>query len=312
MVERLMMNSAFRLGSPRMIRIVLQRSALAMAAVLALSACSAVKLGYNNSASIAHTYLVNKIDFEPQQEALLKTSLTSLVAWHRQHELPILADALKNAREVLAPSDGAMAPVSVEQLREVNQVLRDSLRRTAEQVAPAMARSLLGLYPNQVQDIQRQLDKSNDDYRKDRLATDPEQQWIDNAKRTVSRFERWLGKLSPNQRERIEQWAQGNAQQAQANYERRLARQQEFMNLVSLAANRQIDHSTLSLELAKLLNRWQTPATALEMKQAKARQEKALSMTADVLNLASPKQRANAAKEAQKWANDFTILVEQT
>lgn len=295
-----------------MMKKVLQRSALAVAAVLALGACSAVKLGYNNSASIAHTYLINKVEFEPQQEVLLKTSLTALVAWHRQYELPVLALELSKARDILAPKNGVVQPISIDQLREVNQVLRDSLRRTADQVAPAMARNLLGLYPNQIQDIQRQLDKSNDDYREDRLAANTQQQWIENTERTVSRFERWLGKLTPQQRERIEQWARSNAQNAQANYDRRLARQQEFMNLVTLAANRQIDQASLSRELSVLLNRWQTPVTALEARQAKTRQEQALSMTVDVLNLASPKQRANAAKEAQQWANDFTILYEQT
>ncbi len=306
------MNTAIQPDSTRMMNKVLKRSALALTVVLTLGACSAVKLGYNNSASIAHTYIVNKIEFEPQQEELLKTSLNSLVAWHRQYELPVLAQELSKAQNILAPKNGSVQPIRVDQLRELNQVLRDSLRRTADQVAPEMARNLLGLYPNQIQEIQRQLDKSNEDYREDRLAANPQQQWVENTERTVSRFERWLGKLTPQQRERIEQWAQGNAHNAQTNYDRRLARQQDFMKLVTLAANRQIDQASLSRELSVLLNRWQTPVTALEAQQAKTRQEQALSMTVDVLNLASPKQRANAAKEAQQWANDFTILYEQT
>jgi len=291
---------------------VFHRGAVALAAVLALSACSAVKLGYNNSASIAHTYLVNKIDFEPQQEVLLKTSLSALVQWHRENELPVLAAELNKAREILAPASGEIQAITPAQLLGFNQALRDSLRRTVNQAAPALATNLLGFYPNQINEIQRQLDKSNEEYRAERLAADPQQQWIENAERTASRFERWLGKLTPAQHKRIEQWAQMSAQSAQANYQRRLNRQEEFMKLVNLAANRQIDHASLSQQLALLMNRWQTPATEMEAKQQQARQAQALAMTADVLNLASPKQRAKAAQEAQKWANDFTILFEQT
>jgi anion-transporting ArsA/GET3 family ATPase len=288
---------------------VLQPKLIALLAAVALvGACSAIKLGYNNSASFAHTYITSKVDFDSEQSALLKTSLIEIVQWHRNAELPVLASELQTARQALAPRNGVLMPVNANQVQALNQAIRASLRRTANEAAPVIAKNMLGLWPNQIHDIQKALDKSNTEYREERLMLSPERRVRESAERMEERFERWLGTLNPVQVKQIEAWAKAENHRAESRYEKRLQRQQQFMALVNKAANRQIEQVTLSQEIANLLNAWQNPASAAEKQESEQRQKATIALIVDVLNSATAEQRNNAADRAAGWAKDFQIL----
>lgn len=284
------------------------RTWLMLGTALVLGACSAIKLGYNNSATFAHTYLTSKVDFDSDQSALMKTSLRGLVEWHRNNELPLLAEELQKARMVLAPKGENIQPVNASQVNALNQAIRTSLRRTADEAAPVIAKNMLGLWPNQVADIQEALDKSNREYREKRMASNAAERTEKSVERMAERFERWLGDLNPKQMERIEQWAKSAANNPEQNYEKRLKRQQVFMQLVRQSANRQIDQATLTREVSQLLNDWQTPGTSSERKDFELRQQAVIELVVDVLNAANMQQRKNAAERAASWAEDFQIL----
>ena len=284
------------------------RTCLLMACVAVLAACSAIKLGYNNSASFAHTYLTSKVDFDSEQSAFLKTSLNEIVEWHRNAELPVLAGELQAARQALAARNGVVTPVNANQVQALNLAIRASLRRTANEAAPVTAKNMLGLWPNQISDIQKALDKSNVEYREERLMQSADQRVRESTERMTERFERWLGTLTPVQIKQIEAWARAETHRAESRYEKRLERQQQFMVLVNKAANRQIDQATLSQEIARLLNAWQSPASAAEKQESEQRQKATIGLIVNVLNSATAEQRNNAADRAAGWAKDFQIL----
>lgn len=283
-----------------------------MACLSLLVACSAIKLGYNNSATFAHTYLTNKVDFDSEQSALLKTSLNNIVEWHRNAELPVLANELQTARQALAARNGVVTPVNAAQVQALNQAIRASLRRTANEAAPVIAKNMLGLWPNQIRDIQQALNKSNVEYREERLMQNAEKRVNESIERMTERFERWLGTLNPVQLKQIEAWARTETRWAESRYENRLERQQQFMDLVNTAANRQIDQATLSREIARLLNAWQTPSSPSDKQESEQRQKTTIALIVDVLNSATPEQRNNAADRAAGWAKDFQILASRS
>jgi hypothetical protein len=284
------------------------RTCLLLACITLLAACSAIKLGYNNSASFAHTYLTNKVDFDSEQSSFLKISLNEIVEWHRNAELPVLAGELQTARQALVARNGVVRPVSAEQVQALNLAIRASLRRTANEAAPVIAKNMLGLWPNQIPDIQKALDKSNTEYREERLMQSADQRVRESAERMTERFERWLGTLNPVQMRQIEAWAKAETHRAESRYEKRLERQEKFMTLVNKAANRQIDQATLSQEIASLLNAWQSPSSAAEKLESEQRQKATIALIVNVLNAATAEQRNNAADRADGWAKDFQIL----
>jgi hypothetical protein len=287
----------------------LKTGLLLLASVGLLASCSAIKLGYNNSVTIAHTYLSSKVDFSSEQSSLIKTSLAEIVQWHRRNELPTLARELQTARVALAANGNAVMPVTSEQVQALNQAIRDSLRRTADHAAPLIAKNMLTLTPAQIPEIQKALDKSNNKYQAERIQPNPSKQAEALAKRMTERFERWLGKLNPAQEARIAKWARNDVKQATDYYQLRLDRQQLFMQLAQQAANRQIDATNLSREISSLLNAWQTPTNATEKNDSVQRQKVTVDLVVDVLNAATAEQRNNAAERAAGWAEDFQILV---
>lgn len=281
---------------------------LALACVALVSACSAIKLGYNNSASIAHTYLTSKVDFDADQSALMKSSLRELVQWHRNAELPLLADELQIAKTTLATGNGPIKPVNAAQVQALNESIRESLRRTANTAAPVIAKNMLGLWPNQIADIQAALDDSNIKYKEERLAASEAERIEKSTERMTERFERWLGSLNAQQIARIKEWAKNDIQNPGERFKTRLDLQKKFMLLVEKSANKQIDQPALSQEISTLLNAWQTPASPTEKASFTTRQQATTRLVVDVLNMASSSQRNNAAERAASWAEDFQIL----
>lgn len=288
----------------------LRTGLLVLASVGLLTSCSAIKLGYNNSVTIAYTYVSSKVDFSAEQSGLIKTSLAEIVQWHRRNELPILARELETARVALAANGNAVVPVSSEQVQALNQAIRDSLRRTADHAAPLIAKSMLTLTPAQIPEIQKALDKSNKEYQAERIQLNSSKQAQATAERMTERFERWLGRLNPAQEARIAKWATNDVKHATDYYQLRLDRQQLFMQLAQQAANRQIDATNLSREISSLLNAWQTPANAAEKNDNLQRRKVTVDLVVDVLNSANVAQRNNAAERAAGWAEDFQILVQ--
>lgn len=287
----------------------LRTGLLVLASVSILASCSAIKLGYNNSVTIAYTYLSSKVDFSAEQSSQIKTSLAEVIQWHRRNELPTLARELETARVALATNGNSVVPVSSEQVQALNQAIRDSLRRTADHAAPLIAKNMLTLTPAQIPQIQKALDKSNEKYREERIQLSPARQAQASADRMAERFERWLGSLNPAQKALIANWSGKDINQAGEYFQKRVERQQQFMRLAQQAANRQIDVDHLSREVANLLNAWQTPGSAAEKHDNQQRQKVTVELMVDVLNAANAEQRNKAAERAAGWAEDFQILV---
>ncbi|HEX4916320.1 MAG TPA: DUF6279 family lipoprotein [Limnobacter sp.] len=278
--------------------------------VLALAACSAIKLGYNNAAGLAHSYLMSSIEWEETQSIEVRDGLDRILAWHRQHELPLLAAQLMQAKRRLVFTQQTPGTITVAELEEQYKAIQASLARTANAAAPEIAKVMLGLRPDQIGQIQQALQESNKEYSEERLSKSRTKRIEASAERMEKHFERWLGSLDRAQKERIALWAEQSLQYSALRYQRRLERQTEFVRLASLSANRQIDERALRQQVASLLNGWQNPTTEQAQQYTKDRQAATLQLVADVLNMASRTQRERAAAQAAGWAKDFTVLAQ--
>src|SRR5215208_570321 len=105
-------------------------SLLALAA--ALSACSAIKLGYNNLGEVAYWWLDGYVEFSDEQASRVRDDLARLHLWHRTRELPRFAELLHRIEE-LAPDD-----VTPAQTCAVFAQVLERLNTTGEQAAPAI------------------------------------------------------------------------------------------------------------------------------------------------------------------------------
>jgi hypothetical protein len=136
------------------------------------------------------------------QKKLLDSEVTGLMAWHRQHELPIYArdlDAL--AKAVASP----MSPVQVEYHLDKVQ---GSLTRTLENAIPRTVRLARTLTDAQVAHfmtdrVKRQQERQHD------FATESREEMLKGFREKMNeRLRFWIGRVKPAQEPLIAQWAE--------------------------------------------------------------------------------------------------------
>ncbi|USV56101.1 DUF6279 family lipoprotein [Aeromonas encheleia] len=136
------------------------------------------------------------------QKKLLDSEVKGLMAWHRQHELPIYArdlDAL--AKAVASP----MSPVQVEYHLDKVQ---GSLTRTLENAIPRTVRLARTLTDAQVAHfmtdrVKRQQERQHD------FATESREEMLKGFREKMNeRLRFWIGKVKPAQEPLIAQWAE--------------------------------------------------------------------------------------------------------
>ncbi|MGY3929616.1 Uncharacterised protein [Aeromonas encheleia] len=136
------------------------------------------------------------------QKKLLDSEVKGLMAWHRQHELPIYArdlDAL--AKAVASP----MSPVQVEYHLDKVQ---GSLTRTLENAIPRTVRLASTLTDAQVAHfmtdrVKRQQERQHD------FATESREEMLKGFREKMNeRLRFWIGRVKPAQEPLIAQWAE--------------------------------------------------------------------------------------------------------
>lgn len=144
-----------------------------------LSACSAVKLGYNNAPQVVYWWLDGYLDFTDAQAPQVRDELDRLHRWHRSTELPKLAALLQQASQ-LAPGD-----ISAPQACAVVNALRGRIGAVAQQAEPALAAVAPGLTAAQLEHLAQRYQRNDADFRKEWLDAGP-------AERAERRYRQWL------------------------------------------------------------------------------------------------------------------------
>ena len=203
------------------------RLALALCLGVLLSACSTVKIAYNNADDIAAWMIDDYLDLNREQEDGLRPLLARFHAWHRGTQLPeyvrLLDDAQRRLSTGIAPADVAWATDAVE----------DRYRVLAQRLQADAARVLATLSDEQVAHLRTRLEESNRKWSKDNgIGAGSEEQRRLRAERLLERIEHWTGALAPAQRARLHELVDALPLITEASLQYRLRRQREFVGLL--------------------------------------------------------------------------------
>ena len=145
--------------------------------------------------------LKDYVKFTRDQRLLVKDEISQLIDWHRSEDLPQYADQLQRLSKELKSG------ITVEQLEESYNNLRDSWQRIVIKTLPAAVDIISNLHDEQVNDFFEMLiEKEGDDAKKIENGTNV---------RTVKKREAYvskkivdvIGKLNEDQKSLIAQWA---------------------------------------------------------------------------------------------------------
>jgi hypothetical protein len=275
---------------------------LALATALALSACSAVKLGYTNLPHLAQWWLDGYLDLDEPQEAQLHDALAALQDWHRQEELPRLAAVLARL-EQLAPGE-----ITPQQACTVVADVQARLKAVAYQAEPAAVALAATLTPRQFQHRARTFRSNTERFRREWIALTPAEQLEKRIEQMQDRLESVYGRLDAPQRAVLKQRMATTVWDPNRMLAQWQRRQQELVDILGRLRAPGLPPAEAAALLRGWVDRLQQPANAEYGAYQEALLQEGCSTFAAVHHATTAAQREHAARRLRAWQRDLREL----
>jgi hypothetical protein len=196
---------------------------LALAALVGLSACSTIKVVYNQSDDLVYWWLDSYADLQDGQKQFTRDALADLHRWHRQQQLPEYAALLKRM-QVMAPNDITPAHVCA-----VTEEMKTSFITLLRFVEPTNTKLASQLKPEQLISIRKRFDKTNRTWKEDWLDPNADDRLRYRTKQATNRLEDFYGRLDKPQRNALSQWLSTSKFDPVVSYAERERRQADSL-----------------------------------------------------------------------------------
>jgi hypothetical protein len=274
-------------------------------AASALLGCSAIKLAYNQAPELAYWWMDGYVDFNDAQSLKVRSELTALQAWHRQQELPKLAEFLNRQATLMTGEVSAgEACIGFAQARVFVQALMNQPLAGATEIA-------LSITPEQIKNLNKKYAQLNAEYERDYRKTSASLRQTKRFKQAVERSERLYGKLEEPQLAAVELSIKSSSFDPAVSLKERVRRQQEFTQLLNSWQSQKPSLPQAQAALGGYLQRsMQSDNPAYRSYSDRLIQEGCTSF-ASFHASATPAQRERAASTLRGWATDALILAAQ-
>ncbi|MCD6042998.1 MAG: hypothetical protein K0R40_2601 [Burkholderiales bacterium] len=266
-----------------------------LAALAALaSGCSTVRFAYENADAYVRWTADGYLDVHGEDADWLDDRIREFHGWHRVNELPKYARLAQEASRRFA--DGLSREDVVWGYDAARAQARESLRKAAELVSPLLDR----LSAEQVAHLEGRIAEENRKFHRDNLRGSESGRRAKRAKSIENRLEDWVGRLSKAQVERVRVFAERAPLLDELRDRDRKRLQADVMAIIRARQARQ--HLA---ERVVHYERGREPAYAAGLQQWR---EQAFALLVDLDATLSPEQRARAAGNLRRYAEDFEAL----
>jgi hypothetical protein len=295
-------------GAPRKRRARVWRAAFAAVLLAALAACSSIRLGYNNADTLALYSLDSYFDLDDAQETLARERVRALIAWHRRTQL---ADYVQLIEETQSRLD---RPVSAQDVLAVQSQMTERMQLLGRQAAPDLAKLARTLTPDQLAHFSNKMAKDNAKFRREQVSLrDAPGDAASEAriKRNLERARNWLGPLTREQEQLLRE-ASTREPGADARWlAERERRQRVLLGVLERIRSEQLGAEQGGVLLRAYFEELQTPADPALRETVLRMRERNAQLIAQLLNSATPQQKALLAKKLRGYSNDFTVLASE-
>ncbi|WP_445571477.1 DUF6279 family lipoprotein [Pseudomonas sp. E102] len=276
----------------------LTRTAMFIALLLTLTACSRVGLAYRNLDLIIPWTLNDYLEINGEQKDWFDDRLKEHLSWHCTTQLPGYLDWLDRLKTMVQTN-----AVTDEALQQRTREAKAAIAETARAITPSAIELLQGLSDEQVADMDAAFVKDQQKRQREYLKPTLQQQIQERAERMEKRLNDWIGPLNDAQRQRVMAWSTALGDQNQQWIANRAHWQNQFSEAV---AQRQSPDFPKRIEQL-LVNReslW-TPAyrEAYNKTEAQAR-----SLLVDLMANSTPAQRERLLQKIDGVKKDFSDL----
>ena len=196
---------------------------LSLLLALAVSGCSAVRLGYNNAPELSYWWLDSYIGFDDAQSIQVRADLAALQVWHRKSELPVFISTLEKLQR-LVPSK-----LTATQLCALYVEQKPRLQAILDQAEPAVVALAAKLSIEQLDHLAQQLDQRSQKWRKEWLDGSRPERQLRRVKQLTDRAEMLYGPLEEAQLEGLRASVAASVFKAELSYRESLRRHQDTL-----------------------------------------------------------------------------------
>jgi hypothetical protein len=278
------------------------RPLLAVAALLLLQACSAIKLGYQQLPTLSYWWLDSSVSFSGNQTPAAKEAIDKLYQWHRREELPGYAALLQRTAELSA------GPVQPAQLCRVIDEVQARLDTLMRQVVAQAAPVAMALGPRQLSHMARHWEQQNEEWEKEWLQGDTEARMERRMDRALNRYNSFYGELSAAQTALIKTQLAQSPWTAEWGRRDRQRRQQDLLSTLQRITQTNMTQAQAEAQLWGVWQRWLQPPDAGQRAVVQSLSQRACENLAQLHNTATPEQRVRVARRLRAYERDFLDL----
>lgn len=278
------------------------RPLLAVAALLLLQACSAIKLGYQQLPTLSYWWLDSTVSFSGSQTPAAKEAIDKLYQWHRREELPGYVTLLKRATTLSA---GPVVPEQMCSLVDEMQTRLDTFMREAVVHAAPVA---MALGPRQLSHMAKNWDGKNEEWEKEWLQGDAAARLERRLDRSLSRYKSFYGDLSPEQVDLVKTHLTQSPWTAEWGRQDRQRRQRDLLSALQRIQQNNLTRAQAEAQLWGVWERWLKPSDAEQRKFIQGLTQRTCSNLAQLHNTTTPEQRVRVAQRLRAYEQDILDL----
>lgn len=292
---------------------------VALCLAVVLTACSAVRVGYNWLPTAVNWRLASFVTFTPEQQTAVDEHLVSLLEWHRRTQLPDYLAFLRSvgAHPALAAAAGGMRPVNLTDPAAARITTADlrAWRERALAAWPPLADRLAGpvagiaatLTPDQIAGIRAEIENRHARWRARHVAVDENERQALRLERWEDRIEWLFGELRPHQRATLAQQLPGMADSAPW-WQARHRWQHAFVDLLADIAREQPPADEAARRVRVHLQAWLEPGGEQVRALRETMTEETDRLLVELLAQADPAQWDHARERVQGLIDDLSQL----
>ncbi|HXF46127.1 MAG TPA: DUF6279 family lipoprotein [Burkholderiaceae bacterium] len=274
----------------------------AVALLLFAAACSTLKLGYNNADSLLTFALDSYFDLDDAQEQLARERARTIVAWHRATQLRGYVELIEAAGRRIE------AGVSADEVLDFYVAMNRRLVAIGERSAPDAALLALTLTPAQIEHFADKLAQDSAKARRQLARNAGRDALEERIEASVQRAKEWFGSVTPEQERLIRaNLAQRTGDDAWWLAERE-RRQRELIAILQRIVTERPAVELAARWFDEYFARLAQPADPERHAQLQRFRRGNAELIAQLINSASPAQKAALLRKLRGYADDFTTL----
>lgn len=278
------------------------RSVVLVLVCAVLSACSAIRIGYEQADHLLAWMADDYFDLDPAQKQDFGGRIGRLLKWHRHEQLPdyvrFLSEAKQRGQRALTRDDAVW----------LVEGAKTRFRMLAEHGAADAAEMLATLTPDNIRALEKQFGKVNQKYlREYKVNGTPEERKRARLQRTLKQVRDWAGPLTHAQEDRIAALNNAIPNADPLRHQDRLRRQKEFLTLLE----QRHDKARFAPQLRVWLANWEHGRAPDYEKALTDIYDKRIALYLEVERMLTPQQRQHWLQKLQGYIDDLQALTAQ-